>query len=502
MNQTHEARFQFDSLLTSLQNITESMATKTTPYEVKSLYHDGLQIFLQLKTLNHSFFNFEKEMTLPSQPNQIQTKLKQCKAEAQIYFNHLNKVKRESEEIESSLFSLAISSDFEIENINTELTTRIRLEKELIELKKNLKVLTTTKDAEEKKLDELKSKLKTFSEFSKPLNDYLSLGNNLKATGQNKQESSEPERTAYLSSQLPTPLFVLYNTLQQNILTYKKQQKLSVDIVENQPDIYFNELNIAPLSIIFRISTHRKKDCFRVVLTLKFDYLNTLDLVLVSAYSQRGDQTQYNEQGQKEERDFLNDLVKNDNGGSMPSSSKAFIFPTLLPLISELPGKPFNWVQALCGFSMSPSPSLSFFERVNYRPLGDLADYIPEKYLPIVDPQENKQDMRVDVDEIPVEIIEMDGLVDQGDMLMMQDSDFLRQEKDDEEDAKRDISQISDGEDSEAKNDAIQEEEADMAIDDSKISNIMHRRTGLTGDTSIVLNLVRMIKDHWWRNNS
>jgi len=198
----------------------------------------------------------------------------------------------------------------------------------------------------------------------------------------------------------------------------------------------------------------------------------------------------------------LNDLVKNDNGGSMPSSSKAFIFPNLVSLIAELQGKPFNWVQALCGFSMSPSPSLSFAERVNYRPLGPIADYIPEKYLPKADPQENKQDMKVDVDDIPVEIIEMDGLVDQGDMMMMQDSDFARQDKDDDEDAKRDNFQISDGEDSEAKNDAIQEEETDMVIDDSKISNIMHRRSDLTGDTSIVLNLVRMIKDHWWRNNS
>jgi hypothetical protein len=476
------------------------MANKKTDYEVKSLYHDGLQIFLQLKTLNHSFFNFEKEMSLPHPSNQIVTKLNQCKAELQIYFNHLIKARRETEEIESYLSSLSQSANFDLRDIDTELLSRIRLEKDLIELKKKLKVVTTTKDAEEKKLDELKSKLKTFSEFSKPLNDYLSLGNNLKAAGQNKSDSAEPERTAL--SELPTPLYVLYNTLHQNILTYKKQQKLTVDIIDNQADFRYNELNISPHSVIFRISTHRKKDCYRAVITLKFEYLGTLDLVLISVSSQRGDNTQFNEDGQKEEEEFLNELVKNDNGASMPSSSKAFIFSELVPLLSGLQGKPFNWVQALCGYSMSPSPSLPFAERVNYRPLGAIADYIPEKFLPKADPQENKQDMKVDVDDMPVEIIEMDGLVDQGDMLMMQDSDFTRQEKDEEEDGKRDNFQISDGEDSEAKNDAIQEDETDMVIDDSKMSNIMQRRNDLTGDTSIVLNLVRMIKDHWWRNNS
>jgi hypothetical protein len=325
----------------------------------------------------------------------------------------------------------------------------------------------------------------------------------LKASGQSKSDLAEPEKTAL--SALPSPLYVLYNTLQQNILAYKKQQKLTVDIIDNQPDFRYNALNISPHSIIFRISTHRKKDCHRAVITLTFEYLGTLDLVLVSACSQRGDSTQFNEYGQKEEKDFLNDLVMNDNGVSMPSSSKAFIFSEYVPLISGLQGKPYNWVQALCGFSMPPSPSLSFAERVNYRPLGPIADYIPEKFLPKADPQEqeeNKQDMKVDVDDIPVEIIEMDELVDQGDMLMMQDADFARQEKDEEEDGKRDNFQISDGEDSEAKNDAIQEEENDMVIDDSKITNIMQRRSDLTGDTSIVLNLARMIKDHWWRNNS
>jgi len=507
MNQKHELSFQFESLLSALIKITDEMAIKKNTNDINALSHEGLQIFLQLKSLGRSFFSNEKEMTLP-QPNPTYNKLSQFQAVKQFYLSQLNKTKRENKVTDSYLTSVAQSTDFDLRNIDTELTIRIRLEKELLELKKNLKTVTTTKDAEAKKLDELKSKLKTFSEFSKPLNDYLLLGNSLKSR-QAKPDTAEPECVAYLSSQLPTPLFVLYKTLQQNIMTYKKQEKLCVDIIEKQPDNYFNALNICPLSIIFRISTHRKKDVDRLVFTLKFDYLQTLELVLVSAYSQRGEvNLESNNQefpGQREFQ-FLNDLVKNDNGDRLPSSSKAFLYPTLVPLVSELQGNAYNWVQALCGYSISPCPSLSFDERANYRPLGYIADYIPDKYLPKPEIQEtNKQDMKVDTDDVPVEIIEMD-VVDQGEKIMQDDYTERREENDEDEEAKEgDNFLISDADENDIKNDAIQEEENDMVVDDSKLSDLMpttKRRSVLTGDSSIFLNLVRIIKDHWWRNNS
>jgi hypothetical protein len=509
MNQKLESSVQFETLFSRLLNITEAMATKKNTNDVNALYIEGLQIFLQLKTLGRSFFGNEKEMTLP-QPNPTYNKLSQFHAEKQFFLSQLNKTKRENKETDSYLSTVAQSSDFDLRNIDTELTIRIRLEKELLELKKNLKTLTTAKDAEAKKLDELKLKLKSFSEFSKPINDYLSLGNMLKSR-QPKEDIAGPERASYLSNQLPTPLYVLYKSFHQNILTYKKQEKLSVDIIEQQPDNYFNALNISPLSVIFRIITHRKKDCNRAVLTFKFDYLHTLELVLVSTYSQRGEvNIEFNEQqfqGQKELH-FLNDLVKNDNGDRLPSSSKAFLFPTLVPLVSELQGNAYNWVQALCGYSISPCPSLSFDERIKYRPLGYIADYIPDKYLPKLEAQESlKQDMKLDVDDVPVEIIEVDIVVGQGDLLMMQDTDYTerRQDKDEEEEGKGDNFQISDNEESDPKGDSNQEEENDMALDDSKLNDLLphtKRRSDLTRDSSIVLNLVRMIKDHWWRNNS
>jgi hypothetical protein len=495
MNQKHELSFQFESLLSALIKITDEMATKKNPNYINALYNEGLQIFLLLKSLGRSFFSNEKEMTLP-QPNPTYNKLIQFQAEKQFYLSQLNKTRRENKETDSYLSSVAQSTDFDIRNIDTELTIRIRLEKELLELKKNLKTVTTTKDAEAKKLDELKSKLKTFSDFSKPLNDYLSLGNTLKSR-QTVPDVAEP--ASYLSSQLPTPMYVLFKSFQQNILTYKKQEKLFVDIIETEPDNNYSALNICPLSVMLRIKTHRKKDSDRLAITLKFDYLRTLELVLVSAYSKRGEVN-------VELNDFyLNDLVKNDNGDRLPSSSKAFLFPELVPLVSTLQGNAFNWVQALCGYSVPPCPSLSFDERVKYRPLGYLADYIPDKYLPKTELQESpKQEMKVDIDDVPVEIIEME-VVDQGEMIIMQD-DYTRQEKDEEDEGKvEDNFQISDAEESEPKNDAIQEEENDMVLDDAKLSDLMpskKRRTGLTGDSSIVLNLVRMIKDYWWRNNS
>jgi len=493
MNQKHESSFR---LLSTLLEITEKMATTKNANDINSLHNDGLQIFLQLKSLGRS--HFERELTLP-QPNLVYKQLSQYSTEKQFYLGQLNKAKRENKEIDSYLFSVAGSSDFDIRNIDTELTTRIRLEKELQELTKKLKTRSVTKDAEEKKLDELKLKLKTFSDFSKPLNDYLSLGYFPKTSDQNKQ--GEPERAAILSHQLPTPLFVLYKSLLQNILAYNKQKKLCVDIIEQQPDNHFNALNIFPLSVIFRIITHRKKDCERVVITLKFDYLQALDLVVVSTYSQRGENVQFGEQFQgKKEALFLKDLIKNDNGERLPSSSKAFLLPTLVPFVSELDGSAYNWVQALCGYSMTPCASLSFEERVNYRPLGQIADYVPDKFLPKPDQGSPKQDMKIDFDDAPVEIVEMDVLPEQGDLMMMQDSDYRREEKDEEE-AK---DQVSETEDSEPKNDTNQEEENDMVIDDSKLNELIPQlktRSGLTGDSSIVLNLVRMIKDHWWRNN-
>jgi hypothetical protein len=506
MNQKLESSIQFETLLSKLLNITETMTTKKNANDINALYSEGLQIFLQLKSLGRSFFGHDKtEMTLPQPNNPAFNKLSQFQAEKHFYLSQLNNTKRENKETDSYLSSVAQSSDFDLCNIDTELTIRISLEKELVELKKNLKTATTTKDAEAKKLDELKSKLKTFSEFSKPLAEYLCKTMYTKPRKSN-EDASDPDRGSSLASQLPTPLYVLYNTLHQTIMTYKKQEKLSVDIIESQPDNYYNELHISPLSVIFRIITHRKKDCNKAVLTFKFDYLRALELVVVSAYSQRGEiNIGFNEQqfhGQQELQ-FLKDLVKNDNGDNLPSSSKAFLLPELVSLVSELQGNAYNWVQAFCGYSISPCPSLSLDERINYRPLRHISDYIPDKYLPKPELQENlKQDMKLDVDDVPVEIIEVDILVDQGDLLMMRDSDYTEKKDDDEDD--KDNSQVSDVE-SEPKNDSIHEEENDMVLDESKLNDLLpntKRRSDLTGDSSIVLNLVRMIKDHWWRNNS
>jgi len=499
-NQKYETSLQFNPLLSTLQNITETIVTNKNANDVNALYSEGLEIFLQLRSLGRSYFEKNgKEMILP-QPSPVYKQLNQYNAEKQFYLGQLNKARRENKEIDSSLSTVAQASDFDIRNIDTELTIRIRLEKELVELKKKLKVLSTTKETEEKKLDEFKSKLKTVSEFSKPLNDYLSLGNTLKFHTQAKPDVAEPERAAYLSHQLPTPLYVLYKSLHQNIVAYQKQRKLSVDIIQQQPDNYFKELNISPLSVIVRIITHRKKEAERVLLTLKFDYLETLDVVIVSTFSQRGGNIQFDDQiqGQKEPH-FLNDLIKNDNGEFLPISSKAFILPTLVPLVSELQGKAYNWVQALCGYPMSPSMTLSLDERVNYRPLGQISDYVPDKHRPKPDQGSPKQDTKIDIDDVPVEVVEMD-LLDQGDLIMMQDYSG-RQEKNEEE-AKE---QISDAEESDMKNEAIPEEETDMVIDDTKLNELLPKsknRSDLTGDSSIVLNLIRMIKDHWWRNYS
>jgi len=498
VNQKQESSLQFDPLLSNLQKIIETISTNKNANDVNALYSEGLQIFLQLRSLGRSYFRQNaKEFTLP-QPSPLYNQLNQFNAEKEFYLSQLNKARRENKEIDSYLSSVAEASDFDIRNIDTELTIRIKLEKELVELRKKLKVLSTTKEAEEKKLEELKSKLKTFSEFSKPLKDYLSIGNALKFNAQAKPDSAEPERASHLSHQLPTPLYVLYKTLYQNISAYEKQKKLCVDILDNQPDHYFKELNICALSVIFRIITHRKKDSERVLLTLKFEYLETLDVVLVSTYSQRGGDIQTDRiQGQKEAH-FLNELIKNDNGECLPSSSKAFVLPTLVPLVSELQGKAYNWVQAICGYQMNPSLTLSFDERVNYRPLGPISDYIADKHRPKPEQGSPKQDLKIDIDDVPVEVVEMD-LLDQGDLIMMQDNDYdgRRQEEKEEEEAK-DNSQISDAEESDPKNEAIPEEEIGMAIDDAKLNDLMPKSKNRSD--SIVLNLVRMIKDHWWNN--
>jgi len=500
MNQTNASLERMEDLVSTIINITKIMTTKDSSHEIGALYNDGLENFLQLRELGYVFFSREKEVQQHNSP--IFNQLSRYNAEKQFYLSQLNKSKRENKETDSYLYTVAQTSDFDLQYINTELSIRIRLEKELLELKKNLKTLTTAKDAEEKKLDDLKSNLKTFSEFSKPLNDYLLLGNTF-LNRQPKPVTAEPERTALLSSQLPIPLYVLYKSFYQTILTYKKEQKLSVDIIETHPNNHYNALNISSLSVIFRIITHRKKDWERVIIILKFDYLRSLELVLSSAYSQRGENLEFNELLAQKETHFLNDLIKNDNGEKLPTSSKAFLYPELVPLACDLKGGSFNWVQALCGYSIPPCPSLSYAERVNYRPLEQISDYIPDKYIPKSDlfQQSPKLDSKIEVDDAPVEIIEMD-VIDQGDLMMMQDTDYTngRQEKEEEE-----AKEISDADDSEPKNDSIQEDETDMVIDNSKLNGLMHNRkrsSDLNGDSSIVLNFVRMIKDHWWRKNS
>jgi hypothetical protein len=497
------------SLCNRLNDIVQAMHQKKGAQgdTLVQLHNAALSLFLQIQESSRQFYsngtnmNDQHNHTLSFKPSQIDD----LQSERQFYASQLQKMRRENEEINNYLERAFTDAEFQRENIQVEITNRIRMGKYLEEMQKKLKTLKGEKLSNEKRLRDLNESLKKFLDSSKSLQDY-----------QNKVllpvSPYQP-----LASSLPTPLFILYELLEQNINAYKKQNVMSVlvcsgDEMEGPSDI----THVHHMSLLWKVRVKAKPEYKlqeSLSISMKFHFLPLLEMVVVNSSTETetfdmdvigtttGARVGFSLKNNVS-RDYVATLVPGDDGARMPTSSKAIshTFNT-----SSLPGRPYEWLQALCGYSVAPHSSLTMQERVFYDPLRLVSNFVKAKPEEQIQQQTMNNNSNNEVnnaggaEDQQLEEIEVDG-GNVGALLMEEDEGENASASNTLMGPMNEDGNMGDTEAIEMQLDGDNKMTIEGQNEAASALLLKKQQRGNSIQVSVVVNLYRMIKGHWRKN--
>eukprot|EP01126_Amoeba_proteus_P056406 TRINITY_DN7082_c0_g1_i4.p1 TRINITY_DN7082_c0_g1~~TRINITY_DN7082_c0_g1_i4.p1 ORF type:complete len:424 (+),score=101.29 TRINITY_DN7082_c0_g1_i4:508-1779(+) len=281
-----------------------------------------------------------------------------------------------------------------LKTLENELKERIEMQAHLSELKEQQNTLSQLNEKKLRYLEEMSSKIKNFTSSSLPIMEYLNLGNSL------QKREYEPSSLFF---SLPTPLFNLYNLLSVYMEAYKEEGHVSISILgdkndsgdantghslsslstEEERNSYAYKKHFLSLLWILRLDNGKEVAmvvdyyvCLKIVTirTIAWNNINNDDVMQGNIVSSSGDSG------------LLVGLFPCDEGLTTPNLSNLYLFRKYRKSFQFSPpavsGRPYLWLQALCGLNFSPDPSQSLLRRVqNANPLFQLF-VPPSRYLP------------------------------------------------------------------------------------------------------------------------